>query len=173
MNTLSKIIYNISTVIPLLCTFALTWYIRKADYTIPLATLFASIFIMVLLIIVFIYGKKHIAPITIRVSDISPNDGWVIGYIISYILPFANVVLEDFNLIICTTIAIIMLLILPFLNSNPPNPLLFFVGYHFYQLSAENGVSGYVLLSKRKLRKRQDVKLVGRIFEFLLLDMEE
>lgn len=173
MNTLSKIIYHISTVIPLLCTFALTWYIRKGDYIIPLAVICIGIFIGSLFILMFIYGKKHLAPTTIRVSDISPSDSWMIGYIISYILPFANVVLEDFNLILCVVIAIIVLSLLPFMNTAIPNPMLIFYRYHFYQVSAENGVSGYLLLSKRKLRKKQDVTCVGRMFEFILLDTEE
>lgn len=173
MNTVSKIIYNISTVIPLLGTFAIAWYIKKEDYTIPLATIGVGLFMSVLLIIMFSYGKKHLSPTPIRVCDISPNDGWLVGYIISYILPFGNVVFEDFNIVVCVVIAIILLCILPFLNDNPPNPLLFILGYHFYQISAENGISGYLLLSKRKLRRKQDVKVVGRMFEFLLLDKEK
>lgn len=173
MNTLSKIIYNISTAVPLLGTFAIAWYIKKDDYIIPLAVLGIGALIFILLISMFSYGKRHLSPIQIRVSDISPNDSWLIGYIISYILPFANIVFEDFNIIVCAVIAVILLCLLPFFNDNPPNPLLFIGGYHFYQISAENGISGYLLLSKRKLRKKQDVKVIGRMFEFLLLDREE
>ena len=172
MNILSKIIYNLSTVVPLLATFALTWYIKKGDFTVTFFVICIGILFSVLFIMMFLYGKKHLAPTLIIVSDVSPNDIWIIGYVISYIFPFADMVFEDFNLIICAVIAIIILFIIPFLNSNPPNPLLFIAGYHFYQVSAENGVSGYLLISKRKLRKKQDIKLVGRMFEFVLLDME-
>ena len=170
MNTLSKIIYNISTVVPLLVTFAIAWYIKKDDYTIPLAIIVVGALILIFLIIMFSYGKRHLSPTPIRASDISPNDGWLIGYIISYLLPFGNIVFEDFNIIVCVVIAVILLCLLPFINDTPPNPLLFMGGYHFYQISAENGISGYLLLSKRKLRRKQDVKVVGRMFEFFLLD---
>lgn len=173
MNTLSKIIYNLSTAVPLLITFAIAWYIRNDDYVIPLAIVGAGVLLFVLLIIMFFSGKKHLSPTSIRVSDISPHDSWLVGYVISYILPFGNVVFDDFNFTVCVVIAFILLCLLPFINDNPPNPLLFMRGYHFYQISTENGISGYLLLSKRKLRKKQDVKVVGRMFEFLLLDKEE
>ena len=52
-----------------------------------------------------------------------------------------------------------------------PSPILSVMGYHFYQVNAANGISGYVLISKRKIRNAKDVKAVKRIFEFLLLDV--
>ncbi|SHM90087.1 hypothetical protein [Ruminococcus flavefaciens] len=170
LNTLSKIIYNLSMAVPLFCTFAITWYIKKDDYIIPLSIIGIGALISVLFIIMFIYGKKNMSSMPIRVSDISPNDGWLVGYVISYLLPFGNLAFEDFNIIVCAVIAIILLCLLPFFNDNPPNLLLFIVGYHFYQISAENGISGYLLLSKRKLRRKQDIKVVGQMFDYLLLD---
>ena len=81
-------------------------------------------------------------------------------------------VVDDFELSICGSLAIIILSVAPFINSAIPNPFLFAKRYHFYQISGENGISGYVLLSKRILRKKQDLKLVNRISDFLLLDVE-
>lgn len=45
-------------------------------------------------------------------------------------------------------------------------------GYHFYSVSAENGISNYILISKRSLRNSKHLKSVQRIFEYLLLDTE-
>lgn len=173
MNTLSKIIYNLSTVIPLLGTLAVAWYVDKNDCIVPLALIGVGVFLFILLLFVFIYGKRHLPTTPIRVNEISPNDGWLIGYIISYMMPFGNIAFDEFNIIICAVIAVILLCLFPFISNTPPNPLLFMGGYHFYEISAENGISGYLLLSKRKLRRKQDVKVVGRMFEFLLLDKEE
>ena len=95
----------------------------------------------------FSYGTRHLAPISIRTNDISPNDSWFVVYIFTYLLPFASIVIDDFELSICGPVAIIILLAAPFINSAIPNPFLFAKRYHFYQISGENGISGYVLLS--------------------------
>lgn len=124
-----------------------------------------------------IYGiiclrKKHFAPIIIRTSDISPYDGWIIMYIITYLFPFASLAIRDFNMVICVILMSVLIVVAPYVNTAIPNPILFVQGYHFYQVSAEHGISSGVLISKRKLRKAKDVKTVNRIFDFLFLDTE-
>lgn len=108
----------------------------------------------------------------IRVTDVSPKDGWMVAYIISYMLPFASMAIDDFDAIVCGIIAAALIVIIPFVNSATPNPLLFLRRYHFYEISAENGVSGYLLICKRNLRNAKHITTVKRVFEFLLIDSE-
>ena len=51
----------------------------------------------------------------------------------------------------------------PRVNTAIPNPILFLRGYHFYQVSGEHGISGCVLISRRRIRKAKDLKMVNRI----------
>ena len=81
-------------------------------------------------------------------------------------------IIDDLNLTVCFVVALAIAIIAAHVNTAIPNPILFFQRYHFYSVGAENGISGYILISKRKLRKKQDLKAVNRVFEFLLLDME-
>lgn len=169
-NYIQRIIYNFSTVSPLCFVFAVVWYMENKTLKVPLICFFIGVALIICFAISFSYAEKNLAPITIRTSDIAPYDGWVIAYILTYMLPFASIVIEDFNLIVCIIIATILAIFAPFLNTAIPNPLLFVKGYHFYQISAEQGVSCYTLISKQKLRKAKDLKTVNRIFDFLLLD---
>ena len=171
-NGLQKLIYNMSVASPLLIVFALVWYIQKKSWTIPIICVVVAVVLILCMLKSFSYGKKHLAPIQIRTSDISPSDGWIVVYIITYILPFASMIINDLNLIMCSVVAFAIAVIAAYVNTAIPNPILFFQRYHFYSISAENGISGYVLISKRKLRKKQDLKAVNRVFEFLLLDTE-
>ena len=84
-----------------------------------------------------------------------------------------SMVIDDFNIYVCSLIAIIIALITAHVNTAIPNPVLFCLGYHFYSVGAENGISGYVLISKRKLRSKRALKNVNRFFEFVLLDAED
>lgn len=169
---LQKLIYNLSAASPICLIFAVTWYIQKRTYIVPTICIGIGIILIVSFAISFSYGSRHLAPITIRTSDISPKDSWVILYILTYMLPLTSMAIDDLNLIICGIVAILIATIAPFVNSAIPHPLLFIKKYHFYQISGENGISGYILISKRKYRKKQDLKYVNRMFDFLLLDAE-
>lgn len=169
-NNLQKLIYNLSAISPLCFVFAVLWYIQKQTLIVPVICVGIGIILILCLAVSFSYGKKHIAPIIIRVTDISPHDGWVVAYIISYIIPFASMAIKDFDIVICGIIAVILIVIVPFVNSAIPNPLLMCRKYHFYQISEENGVSGYLFISKRRLRKANDIKTIKRVFDFLLID---
>lgn len=169
-NNLQKLIYNLSAISPLCFVFAVLWYIQKQTLIVPIICAGIGIILILCLAVSFSYGKKHIAPIIIRVTDISPHDGWVVAYIISYIIPFASMAIKDFDIVICGIIAVILIVIVPFVNSAIPNPLLMCRKYHFYQISEESGVSGYLFISKRRLRKANDIKTIKRVFDFLLID---
>ena len=169
---LQKLIYNLSAASPICVFFAATWYIQKRTYIVPAICIGIGMLLIVAFAISFSYGLNHLASIAIRTSDISPNDGWVVLYIFTYLFPLASMAIDDLNLIICGIVAFLIAIIAPFVNSAIPNPLLFIKKYHFYQVSGENGISKYVLISKRKYRKKQDLKYVNRMFDFLLLDAE-
>lgn len=171
-NCLQKFIYNASAAAPICVSFGAVWYMQKKTWTIPLICGSVCILLIIAFAISFSYGAKHLAPISIRTSDVTPNDSWLVVYVLTYLLPFASMVIDDFDLIVLGIIAAIIALLAPLVNSAIPNPFLFLKCYHFYQVNGENGISGYVLISKRILRKKQDLRLVNQMFDFLLLDAE-
>ena len=172
-NELQKILYNLSVAAPLLIVFSFVWIIQKKTWTVPVFCIAIACILIVYLLWLLSYGRKHFAPMTIRASEIAPNDGSIMVYIISYVLPFASLVVDDVNVLVFGLVGLVIALGAAFANTPIPNPILFCRKYHFYSVSAENGVTGYILISRRKLRKKQDLKNVNRVFEFLLLDTEE
>lgn len=172
-NFLQKLIYNLSTVVPLLFIFSIVWLFQKRTFYIPIIAAVLGIVIISMFEVSFAYGKKNLPLIDINVTNISPYDGWLVVYIITYMLPFASVILKDFNVIVCAFIAAVLAFVTPFVNTAIPNPLLFIKGYHFYKIESQNGISEYVLISKKKIRSSSDIRLVKRIFEFLLFDSKE
>ena len=171
-KNLQKLIYNLSAALPLCFVFAVLWCIQNHTWQVPVISGCIGGILTLFFAWSFCFGKKNAAPIAIQVTDLSPHDGWIVAYIFSYLIPFASMTISDFDLIICGILAAALIIIASFVNSAIPNPLLVLRGYHFYQISSETGVSGYVLISKRKLRKATDIRTVKRIFEFLLVDSE-
>lgn len=171
-NVLQKFIYNISSITPMLLIFSLVWKIQKGTNEVPVVLLSFSFLVMILFSISFAYAKKNLAPISIQTTEISPHDSWVICYIITYLLPMSGLVIDEWNISVTGIIAAVITILIPYINSAIPNPLLAIRGYHFYKVNAENGISEYVIISKRKYRNKKDLSVVTRIYEFLLLDKE-
>lgn len=170
-NMIQKLLYFFSATAPVCITFSLVWIIQGKGIMFPAILVSASMIGSVLFIVSFRYCYKNIAPMTIRVTDVSTGDLWILGYIFSYLLPLANMVIDEWNLFILVGISLIIsVVIIPFVNSAIPHPLLFLVRYHFYNIATENGISSYILISKKKIRNKKDIKTVGRIFEFLLIE---
>ncbi len=169
-NNFQKALYNISSGVPLLLSFAFVWWVEKHTWQIPVICIVCALLLLVFMLIAFAYSKRNLPSIPITVTDVSPHDSYIIAYIISYLLPFATIVIEDCNLFLLCGISIAIVFVAPLINSAMPSPILFLKRYHFYQVNASTGVSGYVLISKRKIRNAKDIKTVKRIFEFLLLD---
>ena len=171
-NSLQQFIYNISALAPLLILFSIVWLFQEQTVTLPIISGCTGILLIILMKVAFKYGKCNLPSITIAVTSISTHDKCILTYIISYLFPFASITLTDYNLHLLWGISAIIIVVAPLVKSAVPNPILFFVGYHYYTISAENGVSGYVLISKRNIRNVKDVRKVRRVFEFLLEDVE-
>lgn len=171
-NNLQKLIYNLSAVSPLCFTFAILWYIQKQTLIVTVACVCLGTFLILCFALSFSYAKKHVTSTIIRVTDVSPKDGRMVAYIVSYMLPFGSIAINDFDPIVTAVIVVVLMVVILFVNSVAPNPLLFLRRYHFYEISAENGISGYLLICKRDLRNVKHVRTVKQVFEFLLIDSE-
>lgn len=172
-NVLQKIIYNLSIIAPLLMMTSIVWIIQNNTYCIPIVLILISIAIIVIFKVSFRYGLKHMAPIKIRTTGIVSYDEKTCAYLTTYLLPFANMVIKDSNLIILFCISLLIICGMIFGNTAFPNPLLMLGRFHFYQISTENGVANYLLISKQKYRNKKQLNTVYRMMEFLLIDSEE
>lgn len=171
-NLFQKIIYNLSSVSPILLMTAIVWVLQIGTFVIPRAILVVFCIINVIFITSFCYAKRHLASIEIRASSVTPHDGWVMSYMATYILPFATYVLKDIDSLVLGGIVAAMVFVSGFVINTPPNPILFLMKYHFYKVSVETGMGDYLLISKRKIRNKNRINNVYRVFELFLLEVE-
>jgi hypothetical protein len=155
---------------PVTIIFGVVLFLKEKSVLTSVICVAISLFFIWVFCISFIYAKRHIAPLSVIVEEISPADGWIWGFIASYLFPLTSIVITDFNLLITLIIALVVMLALPWVNAASPHPILFLAGYHFYSVGTANGVKDYLLISRRKLRNKNQVQSVKRLFEYLLLD---
>ncbi len=172
-NVLQRIIYNLSIISPLLIMTSIVWIIQNNTYCIPIVLMLTSITIIIIFKISFRYVLKHMASIKINANELSPYDEKAFAYLPTYLLPFANIATKEFNLNVLFVISLLIICGMIFCNTAFPNPVLMLGKYHFYQVSMENGVSSYLLITKQRIRNKKQIKTVYRMMEFLLIDSEE
>lgn len=173
-NGLQRAIYNLANAVPLAVMTALAWWLEFHTWRIPVILVSLAAIVTVLFAICFRYGKKNCSIKKINVSKIISKDSWLVAYVISYILPFAYMVMSDYHIVSLVVVLLMLgLVIFPAIMALP-NILLFCRGYHFYELESETGVGDYILISKRRrIRSKSEIKIVMRVFERLLIDTKE
>lgn len=178
-NRFQKFIYYLSTEAPVLIVLALVWLIKESTWDAPIQISWKIPLILIIaaiaLIMVFnVFFKKAIT--TLSIMEISGSefkcvDGWLIAFIVSYMLPFASLAIVDVVWIVLEAIVVLVMIVLVFSDHVTPHPLLFCKGFHFYELKVDGLASDYKVLSKKQIRDAKDIKKVSRVFEFLLIRM--
>lgn len=171
-NKFYKLVYNMSAIAPLLIIFSIVWRIQNKSFAVCVMVILIAIIPSVFMLILFSYAKNHLAQIRIKAIDVSPKDSLFFTYIFAYASPLAGLVIDNVNIWVWMIIGVAIIIIAARANLVIPNPILLFLGYHYYSADTENGISEYSLISKKIYRNNQELKMVGRIFDFLLVDLE-
>lgn len=170
-NNFQKLIYNLSSIAPIGITFSIVWYAEIKNIKLTLLLALASLFLIIYEIVFIKIGKIKFSIVRQSFETAENNDSWVLAYIITYMLPLSGLVWDDINWTIFSCVGIIMAAVLTYSNFSIPNPVLFFVGYHFYKAKTQNGVQSFTIISKKKdYRSVQQFGEIRRIFEDLLID---
>jgi hypothetical protein len=106
-----------------------------------------------------------------KILDYSRRDNEAMGYIASYVVPFASFSLETIPQILALSVFVIVLLVL-YVNSNMIyiNPMLNLVGYHLYEIEIEHSNHSHYYLARKRLARGEIIHYVRISDEVLLED---
>jgi hypothetical protein len=145
--------------------FPLTLIIAILFWTQQPALAYSALVIGIIgLMLTYIYFFK-VAPgmtaIQERVTERQSRDGDVMGYIASYIIPLVTLPLNGLQQISVLVIFIVVLGIV-YINSDMIriNPMFSILGYHLYEIKVENGTEFYSLLTRRRVKRGETIRLV-------------
>lgn len=105
----------------------------------------------------------------IRVVDYRQRDSEAMGYIASYIVPFASFSLDVIPQVLALGVFIAVLLVL-YVNSNMiyVNPMLNLSGYHLYEIEVEHGDHPHYYLARKRLVRDETIHYVHISSDVLL-----
>ena len=171
-NFVQRLLYNLSAVTPVSIVFLIVWIIQKKTYILPLITVLVFTLVLVFSRVSFWHARKNVSTTRVRVVKATPKDGWIVLYIVSYLIPFVNMNIKDTNLVLLGIMSALIVIVLGYTSVAIPNPVLLFMRYHFYEIESATGISGQVLITRRKIRTVDAIN-VKQIYEFLLLETED
>lgn len=157
----------------MLLAFSAVWLLKNKSWIVPIVCCSIAFVLAIIMVLSFLYGRKNLATIEIRAEKITPNDKWIFIYIVSYMVPIVSLFINNKSvLILGITAGIVITVLFAYVIDAIPNPILLLLRYHFYKVETENGISDYVVVSRRKLRKKESLTTIKRVFEYFFIDAE-
>lgn len=125
---------------------------------------------MVLMTIKFIqYAKVKLSSCTFKPVSIETADSENIAFMLLYLLPLFENGFSDLNWPMTIPAVLLFAAVIWTGYGYHFNPLLGFLGWHFYKVSTEEGVT-YILLTKEELRTAKKTMNVGQLTEYIVID---
>ena len=96
-----------------------------------------------------------------KVQSYSKRDSEVMGYIASYLIPFASLQLDKNRNILAMVIFLLVLAVI-YVNSNMVyiNPVLSFCGYRIYEIEVENSQRSKYYIARHALERQNTISYV-------------
>lgn len=171
LRFLPKLLLVCTAFAPVMLTQAAVWlYDGKPEMQGPSAFLiFLALGLVWLCDLVIRRSATALASNSVKVSSIKPADKEIIGFVLAYLLPLARgSAFEGFPMIV---VLIVFFAVIMTSNAYHTNPLLGFLGYHFYEVTIDS--VGYVLISQRNLHNTSGIDKVVSITDYMLLDVKQ
>jgi len=172
MNRFAKLLLVGTSFAPIILTYAFVNFISNGSIITTVSLIIIVVALVTICLCLLKFSYKKIERQKINLSSISTADGEVVGFVIAYLLPILSIANPSIDYKVIGFIAGMFLIVIWTTNSYHINPLINLVGYHFYEVSADDNVT-YLLLTKKELRKTSSVKKIIHLTEYMILDGEE
>lgn len=116
------------------------------------------------------YSKRRLNKVSFPVCEVKAVDNEVVAYIVTYLFPLVAPA-DGVGLFGQALIVLILGVVLATSNAFTFNPVLTLLGYHFYEVKTEAGVT-YLLVSKNDITDVKSIKTVGLLSKHLVLQLD-
>ncbi|MCP1313455.1 MULTISPECIES: hypothetical protein [unclassified Halomonas] len=169
LNWLAKLLLTSTAIAPVLITYAWVAYQASEDLQ-AVILLVACIVLIITCILVLRYAKKHLERASFSATTVEAADRENMGFLLLYLLPLFTAQFDALNWQVWVPAIGIFAAVVATGYSYHFNPLLGLMGWHFYKVGTEEGVT-YVLITKKQLRRATGAIKVGQLTEYIVLDV--
>lgn len=168
MSKLAKLLLALTAFAPVLLTYAA---VSVISYDYWYATAFVGLCGLLVLLCVGLlrFATSHLQSKTYRTATVETADNEIFGLILIYLLPLITRDLATYNWLVWVLVTFVFCVIVAASYGYHFNPLLVFLGYHFYK-ATETGGMPHVLITKRRIYKTGETLNVARLAEYVLIE---
>lgn len=181
INKFTKTLLVLTSLAPILITY---WFVSQVEeynasisflenlmcnYTVGLGLLLTTLVLIALCYFLLTKTKRELEVIPVSISEIKTADNESLAFILVYLLPLASQVTDKINIAVLIFIGVLFFFTVSTSNAYHFNPLLSFLGYHFYEVKLENGVT-YILISKNNISDCKKIKNVSQLTEYMIIE---
>lgn len=168
MGKLPQLLLALTAFAPALLTYA---GVSVLNGNHGMAALFvaACIVLVILCDWVLCFAETELESMSYQTADVEPADHGVFNLLLIYTLPLITRDLSTYNWPVWILVTFLFCLTVAVGYGYHFNPLLCFLGYHFYKV-AEEGRIPYILVTKRRIYDTGEELKVVRIAEYVLLE---
>jgi hypothetical protein len=132
--------------------------------------LFAIAGLSIVVLFAFLRAARKLAPSKVVVCSVKSRDGDVMSYIVTYLLPFLVVKLNDLTDVGSLSIVLVVIGLL-YVNSNMiyTNPVLNLVGYHTFEIDDGDGKTTALICRRTYVRIESEINVIS-IGDYVLLE---
>lgn len=126
--------------------------------------------VAVLVLFVFLRTARKLAADRIRVDSVASRDGDAMSYIVTYLLPFLAVKLNDVTDVGALGMVLLVIAIL-YVNSNMiyTNPVLNVAGYHVFEIHDADGKTTALICKRAYIRTGSEIDVIS-LGDYVLLE---
>ncbi len=171
LSRFAKLMLTGTSLAPIALVYA--WVLYSDGQTkVALSLVGVAIALVVLMVALLRYCRKHLERSKFKVTSIEAADREYITFILLYLSPLFTAQFGDLNWHVLVPTLIVFVLVISTGYGYHFNPLLGLLGWHFYKVGTDEGVT-YVLITKKELRSAKQCLTVGQLTEYIVIDIEE
>jgi hypothetical protein len=171
LSRFAKLMLTGTSLAPIALVYAWVLYSDGKGKT-ALGLVGLAVALVAVMIALLAYCRNHLERSKFKVTSIEAADREYITFILLYLSPLFTAQFGDLNWHILVPTMIVFVLVISTGYGYHFNPLLGILGWHFYKVGTEEGVT-YVLITKKELRSAKQCLTVGQLTEYIVIDIEE
>jgi hypothetical protein len=171
LSSTARFIFSLAALSPVALTWAIADFGQRGWQLSQGIIFFCALLLALICGLVLLDARRRLTRISFAVVEVKAVDNEVVAYVVAYLFPLVTPapLLHSYSLIF---IFALLAVVMSSSHAFTFNPLLTLMGYHFYEVKCSSGVS-YLVLSKRDVTDVKLIRSVGRLSNFLMLDLAD
>lgn len=169
LNKITKLFLVTTSIAPIFLTLWFIEFSKNWKWNEGLYYLFITLGLTILCYCLIKLSEQRLEKIPVKITSMKTADKEVVGFILVYLLPLINPSALNVNSLVLFFVAILVFAIVFTTNSYHFNPLIGFIGYHFYEVTIEGEIT-FVLITKKNITNCKNVKTVVQVSEYMMLE---